>query len=288
MNEKPPLSALQLNETVSPDTVPLGNAAVAQTKGGGWWDTISFIIQVAILVVLVRTFAFATFSIPSESMQPRLLIGDYLIVNKFSYGYSRYSLPFSPDLFEGRIFSRLPERGDVVVFKAPPGNKTDYIKRAIGLPGDVVQMRDGVLYLNGKPVVRRRLPDIMIPVTPNMVKASMGDPCGGITYEQRGPDGSLYCRYQILSETLPNGKTYQILDTDPQSRADNTAAVTVPQGHIFFMGDNRDRSADSRFPAVEGSGIGFVPVENIVGKAAFTIFSVTGDNVRWGRIAEGF
>jgi signal peptidase I len=251
-------------------------------------DLFVFIAQVVLLVVLVRSLFVATFNIPSESMLPRLLIGDYLIVNKFSYGYSKHSFPFSPPIFKGRILSSLPERGDVAVFKAPPSAKADYIKRVIGLPGDRIQMIDGVLHVNGKPVLREKMPDIRIPVTANMIEASFGSPCDGPQYEERASNGALYCRYTRYKETLPSGRSYAILDTNPISEADNTPVFTVPQEHIFFMGDNRDRSADSRFKAMEGSGVGVVPMENLVGKAWFTIFSVTGDGVRWNRIGDGF
>jgi signal peptidase I len=251
-------------------------------------ELLVFLAQVAFLVVLVRSLFIATFNIPSESMLPRLMIGDYLIVNKFAYGYSRHSLPFSPKIFEGRLFSKLPEHGDVVVFKAPPSAKADYIKRVIGLPGDQVQMRDGVLYVNRKPLARRKLPDIRISVTKNMIEAGYGSPCSGAQFEERGADGALNCVYPRFQETWPSGKTYQILDTERAGTADNTDEITVPQGHIFFMGDNRDRSADSRYPAMEGNGIGIVPMENLVGKAWFTVFSVTGNGVRWSRIGEGF
>ncbi len=283
---------MQSNDTIQP------NIAVETAISDAGLDTAPaanesrglavFLLQVVVLVVLVRSLFIATFNIPSESMLPRLMIGDYLIVNKFAYGYSRHSIPFSPNLFEGRIFSSLPERGDVAVFKAPPTAKADYIKRVIGLPGDRIQMKDGVLYLNRKPIVRMKMADILLPVTSNMMEASYGAPCGGPQFEERGSDNALYCRYPRYRETLPSGKSYVILDTTPLGDADNTIEFTVPQEHIFFMGDNRDRSADSRYPAMEGNGVGIVPMENLVGKAWFTIFSVTGDSVRWSRIGEGF
>ncbi len=283
---------MQTNDTIQPviaaETAAIAAAPDAAPVENESRGLVVFLLQVVFLVVLVRSLFIATFNIPSESMLPRLLIGDYLIVNKFAYGYSRHSFPFSPKLFEGRIFSSLPQRGDVAVFKAPPTAKADYIKRVIGLPGDRVQMKDGVLYLNRKPVLRTKMPDILIPVTPNMMEASYGAPCSGPQYEERGSDGALYCRYVRYRETLPSGKSYVILDTTPQGDADNTIEFTVPQEHIFFMGDNRDRSADSRYPAMEGNGVGIVPMENLVGKAWFTVFSVTGDNVRWNRIGEGF
>ena len=254
-------------------------------------DFIEFLFKLVIIVVAIRSLFVATFSIPSESMLPRLMVGDYLFVQKWSYGYSRYSFPGSPPLFEGRLFSSLPARGDVVVFKAPPANKVDYIKRVIGLPGDTVQMRGGQLFLNGKAIPKTRVDDFVAPVTAN-------SPCFAPEYSEAGSDGTTRCRYPRYRETLPGGKSYDVLDV-ASSGADDTRVFTVPADHLFLMGDDRDKSADSRFPAIEGSGIGFVPVQNLEGRAWVSVFSTDGSAnwllpwtwvsaARWQRIGEGF
>ncbi|WP_288287881.1 signal peptidase I, partial [uncultured Sphingobium sp.] len=248
------------------------------------------------------------FNIPSESMQPRLLIGDYLLVAKWPYGYSRYSLPFSIPLIPGRIFPSTPHRGDVVVFKAPPNQKNDYIKRVIGLPGDMIAVRGGTVYLNGAAIPKQKVADLVIPVTPNMTQAAAKEgaesPCYRPDFEEAAPGGGKQCRYPQYRETLPAtkdtpAKSYNVLDLVPDGAADDRDTVLVPQGHLFMMGDNRDRSADSRFPAVEGGGIGLVPEENLVGKAMISVFSTDGSAnwllpwtwvsaARWNRIGEGF
>ena len=264
-------------------------------------DTVRFLALLAIAVLIFRSFFLSPFNIPSESMQPRLLIGDYLLVNKMAYGYSKYSLPFSVPLIPGRIFARTPERGDVVVFKAPPVADNDYIKRVIGLPGDSIEVKDGIVWLNGKPLKREAIADFVIPVTPNMVEASRATgtlPCYSPEFEEVAADGQRQCRYKQFRETMPSGKSYNILDitTIPE---DNTPLVVVPAGHLFLMGDNRDRSADSRFPAMENQGIGLVPEENLVGHALVGMFSTDGSAswinpiswftaARWSRIGDGF
>lgn len=254
----------------------------------------SFLVKLGLFVLVLRSFVFSPFSIPSESMLPRLLIGDYLIVAKWPYGFTHYSIPFSPPLWSGRLFGRDPERGDVVVFKAPPNQRQDYIKRVIGLPGDLIEVRNGQVILNGTPVPRKRIADFIEPLTDN----SACKKSDAIQFREKASDGSERCRYPRYQETLPNGKSYAVLDlgTTP---ADDTQVYSVPADHIFLMGDNRDRSADSRFPAVEGAGIGIVPTENIIGRAWFSVFSTDGSAAwlkpwtwfsaaRWERIGEGF
>ena len=264
-------------------------------------DTARFLVLLAIAVLIFRSFFLSPFNIPSESMQPRLLIGDYLLVNKMAYGYSKHSLPFSVPLIPGRIFARTPDRGDVVVFKAPPVADNDYIKRVIGVGGDSVQVKDGIVWLNGAPLKREAMQDFVIPVTPNMIEASQMTgtlPCYSMEFEEVSESGQRQCRYKQFRETMPSGKSYAILDITTIAE-DNTPLVVVPEGHLFLMGDNRDRSADSRFPAVEGGGIGIVPEENLVGHALVGMFSTDGSAswinpiswftaARWSRIGDGF
>ena len=254
-------------------------------------DTLIFLIKLVIFVALFRSFLFSPFSIPSESMLPRLMVGDYLFVSKWNYGYSRYSLPFNLPLIPGRIFSHLPNRGDVVVFKAPPANREDYIKRVIGLPGDTIQMRHGQLILNGKPIPKVKQPDFVIPVTPNYQCQPSFAAIDGA--------GKPVCRYPRFRETLPGGKSYDVLDWGENPPADETEVYTVPAGHVFMMGDNRDDSEDSRFPQVEGEGIGMVPIDNLEGRALVSFWSTDGSAqwikpwtwftaARWNRIGHGY
>jgi len=237
---------------------------------GGVKDTIRVIIHALILALIVRVFLFQPFNIPSGSMIPTLLVGDYLFVSKYSYGYSRYSFPFGPDLFSGRIWAKEPTRGDVVVFKLPRDNETDYIKRVIGLPGDEIQMIHGVLHINGEAVKKERIDDF-------------------VTMDGSGRERHV-ARYR---ETLPNGVSYPVLDLVNEGIGDNTEVYKVPEGHFFMMGDNRDNSTDSRFL----SEVGFVPFENLVGKAQIIFFSIDEGasfwqvwkwptDVRWSRILD--
>ena len=274
------------------EAAPKVDASVKAGQPSETREFLVFLAKLAVFVFILRSFIMAPFSIPSESMLPRLLIGDYVIVSKWNYGYSRYSLPFGLPLFDGRVFAHLPERGDVVVFKAPPGNQVDYIKRVIGLPGDMIQMRQGQLFINDKPVPKVRVPDMVEAQTPYMQ-------CFAPAYAKLDKDGAPICSYPRYRETLPNGRSYYVLDLIPDGTADSTEIYTVPEGHVFMMGDNRDNSLDSRFPAQEGGGIGIVPVENLVGRAMVSAFSTDGSAnwflpwtwftaARWHRIGETF
>jgi signal peptidase I len=220
-----------------------------RTSGGGLAETIKTLVYAIVIALFVRSFFYEPFNIPSASMVPTLLIGDYLFVSKFSYGYSRYSLPFGLPLWQGRIFFHDPHRGDVVVFKLPADPSVDYIKRIIGLPGDTIQMKQGRLYVNDQIVSREPT-----------------DRC-------RDPDDPRSAAYQHYLETLPNGVRHCILELGDDRLLDNTEAFHVPPSHFFMMGDNRDNSADSRDPA---SGVGYVPAENLIGRAQFLFFSTNG------------
>ncbi|MEM9356658.1 MAG: signal peptidase I [Pseudomonadota bacterium] len=213
---------------------------------GGWWETVKVVIQALILAMIVRVFFYQPFNIPSGSMKGTLLVGDYLFVSKLSYGYSRYSFPWGMVPFNGRIFSDIPKRGDVAVFKLPRDNSTDYIKRVVGMPGDRIQMRAGVLYINGKAVPKRRIADF-----------------------ETVSESGLRRRVPQFEETLPNGVKYKVLDEEVNSPFDNTAVFQVPANHYFMMGDNRDNSTDSRAQW----GVGFVPHQNLVGRAEIIFFS---------------
>jgi signal peptidase I len=225
----------------------------------GVGETIRVVIHALVIALVIRTFLFQPFNIPSGSMKATLLVGDYLFVSKYSYGYSHYAIPFSPPLFSGRIFGSEPSRGDVVVFRLPKDNTTDYIKRVIGLPGDRVQMKDGVLYINGEAVPKQRIADFV---------------------DEKG-EGSGRPIPQYV-ETLPNGVKYNVLDKETNGAADNTDEYLVPAGNYFMMGDNRDNSLDSRYAANSSQrGVGFVPYENFVGRADIIFFSIEPDAAFW-------
>jgi signal peptidase I len=235
------------------------------------WDNVKTIVYALALALIVRILLFQPFTIPSESMVPTLLKHDYIFVNKFEYGYSKHSIPFSPPLFQGRIAASAPDRGDIAVFKLPSDNRTDYIKRVIGLPGDRIQVRDGHLYINDQPVKREALPDTMEQDEFGIVRS--------------------VARWR---ETLPNGKSYITYDLIPNGGLDDTDVYTVPAKHYFMMGDNRDNSQDSRVLSV----VGYVPDENLVGRATLVFISFDDGaslinpiswftHFRWNRFCKG-
>ena len=230
----------------------------AKRKPNVWVENFKTIVYAGLIAIGIRTFAYEPFNIPSGSMIPTLLVGDYLFVSKYSYGYSHFSLPFAPDLFSGRIFGRLPQRGDVAVFKYPRDPSIDYIKRIVGLPGDRIQVRQGQLYINGDLVPRQ----------------SVG------TFES--DEGGIRELDREYEETLPGGVTHDILKRTDEGDANNTPEYTVPPDHLFAMGDNRDNSQDSRFM----NYVGFVPTENLVGRAEIIFFSVDAGEHSWWEFWE--
>ena len=258
-----------------------------KSDDAGWRETVKIVLQALAIAIFVRIFFYQPFNIPSGSMKDTLLVGDYLFVSKLSYGYSNYTFPHRFDLtmlgipvsfpimpekvFSGRIFASEPKRGDVAVFKLPRDNQTDYIKRVIGLPGDEIQMRKGVLYINGREIPKK--------------------PSGFFVTRE---DDSGPRKIALFEETLPDGRKYHVLDSEPNGPFDNTDVFKVPPGHYFMMGDNRDNSLDSRAPW----NVGYVPFENFIGRAEIIFFSAAVDepdafkltrpwtwpfDIRWGR-----
>jgi signal peptidase I len=244
-------------------------AAKAEKKEG-LWETVKTIFWALVIAGVFRTLFFQPFWIPSGSMKDTLLIGDFLFVNKMAYGYSQHSCPFSMCPISGRILGSEPERGDVIVFRHPVTG-ADFIKRVVGLPGDTVQMRGGLLVLNGEPVavapadpfVETFEPQGPQQILPRCANAPVGQ--GGACIKERS------------LETLPGGPTHSVLNIG-DFRTDDTPVFTVPAGHYFFMGDNRDNSSDSRVPREVG-GVGFVPYENLIGRADRVIFSSAGSRM---------
>jgi signal peptidase I len=237
------------------DTRTTVKQTTKKVEGESWGELAKTVVYAGLIAIVIRTFFFQPFNIPSGSMENTLLIGDYLFVEKFSYGYSRYTFPFGGWPFgaytHGRFMERAPQRGDVVVFKTPQDNSTDFIKRLIGLPGDTIQVKNSMLYLNGKLVPRQRIEDFV-----------------GVL---DGVDG----RWPQYRETLPGGKSYVTIDKYPDGQLDNTDAFHVPAGHYFMMGDNRDNSDDSR------ADVGYVPADNLEGKAMIRFFSTDGSAHIW-------
>jgi signal peptidase I len=243
-------------------------STTASETQGGWWETIKIIFQALLIALVIRTFFFQPFNIPSGSLIPTLLIGDYLFVSKYSYGYSQHSFPFSSVPVPGRVWASEPKRGDVAVFKLPRDNSTDYIKRVVGLPGDRIQVIQGVLHINGSSVREERIGEQPVDL--------------GAGYRGRAV---------AYWETLPGGTRHQIHKlNDGRGLYNNTNVYQVPAGHYFMMGDNRDNSTDSR-----DESVGYVPFVNFVGRAELIFFSIDERSaawqlwnwpwaVRWGRL----
>ncbi|WP_363182196.1 signal peptidase I [Sphingomonas quercus] len=253
----------------------------AARKGTDWWAEIKGILWLVVAVLAFHSLIAKPFYIPSESMMPTLLKGDRLVVTKFPFGWSWVSPSFHvlPPI-KGRIFGHMPERGDIVIV-TPPGQSSDYIKRVIGLPGDTVEMRGGQLYLNGKPVKRVLAQPAMIPVDAN-IPCDEGPQAG---HQVTGKDGKLYCQLTVFRETLPNGRSYDTIDFGYMPQGDDYGPITVPADHVFLMGDNRDQSADSRFPLVALGLGGPVPFENVGGRAEFITFSLDGTSQIWNPVS---
>lgn len=243
------------------------------SKEGVIKEFVKTVIVAVLIATVFRTFFYEPFNIPSESMMPTLMTGDYIFVSKMHYGYSYHSFPLSPRIFSGRIAKGSVERGDIAVFKLPRDNDTDYIKRIIGLPGDRIQVINGVLYLNGLSVTKQFVGEYVFEEQDNTNCLRWPQ------YRHTREGAPVQCRYPLYREQLPNGVAYMTLDLDSSGMADNTGVYTVPTGHYFAMGDNRDNSTDSRWPS--SIGVGFVPEENLVGRAEIIFYSTNGHAALW-------
>ena len=217
-----------------------------KTNNNTFFGNLKSVLLAVFIALLIRSFVAEPFNIPSGSMKPNLLVGDFIFVSKWSYGYSRHSLPFSLGWSDKKIFSKMPKRGDVVVFKTPEDNRTDYIKRVIGLPGDRLKIKNGQIILNDEKILRKRTDDFI-------------DNDNNVSLKRNRKYIEYFDNFEI-----------EVLDLMDNGIADNTKLFSVPEGHFFVMGDNRDNSQDSRFDNI----VGFIPIENLVGKARFVFFSL--------------
>ena len=274
-----------LSDTIPEASTPKDEAPPEEkeSKGSALWREVKGLFWVLLAVLAFHSLVAKPFYIPSESMMPGLLTGDRLVVTKYPYGWSWVSPSFHViGPMKGRLFGRMPERGDIVIV-TPPGTRTDYIKRVIGLPGDTLRMVDGQLFINGQPVKRQALKPDMVPIDVNSPCGSPSDPAL-YDFRVRGADGKMYCRVPVVRETLPNGHSYETVELG-RSTEDNFGPVTVPADHVWLMGDNRDDSADSRVAEWLGGLGGPVPWENIGGRAEFITFSLDGTSKWWNPIS---
>lgn len=261
--------------------------APVEHKPINWFEEVRGLFLLLLAVLAFHSLVAKPFYIPTMSMMPNLLVGDRLVVSKYPYGWSWVSISFHllPPM-KGRVMGSTPEYGDIVI-ATPPGVNSDYIKRVIGRPGDTIEVRSGRVILNGEEVLREVQPNMLLPV-------DLNSPCNASDFpmlKMRGPDGKFYCELPIIRETLPNGVSYNTIDLGPDYPLDNYGPYKVPAGHVFLMGDNRDRSADSRASLEELGLGGAVPLENIGGRAEIVTFSLDGSTtwnpVSWWQSLRG-